>query len=94
VSRIDPAKRWAEIDAMLAAALERPALERRQFVRENTRDDPELAAAVTDLLEAVEAAASFLERPIAIEAEELVEAFAAVAAFLSERAGRPRFRAD
>lgn len=68
----DPAARWDEIDAVLSAALERPAGERLAFVRARTSDDPELAGAVEDLLAAGDAATSFLERPIAVDPDELV----------------------
>ncbi|MGD8495176.1 MAG: hypothetical protein PVF05_03235 [Gemmatimonadales bacterium] len=68
----DPAARWDEIDAVLSAALERPVGERLVFVRERTADDPELAAAVEDLLAAGDAATSFLERPIDVDPDELI----------------------
>lgn len=68
----DPSARWDEIDAVLSAALERPAGERLAFVRARTGDDPELAGAVEDLLAAGDAATSFLERPIDVDPDELI----------------------
>jgi serine/threonine-protein kinase len=49
---------------VLSAALERPAAERLDFVRRETRTDPELCRAVEELLSASEAAGSFLESPL------------------------------
>jgi len=69
----EPPARWEEIDAVLSAALERPPDERLRFVRERTTGDPHLAAAVEDLLAAGEAARSFLERPIDVDADELLK---------------------
>ena len=67
----EPPARWEEIDAVLSAALERPPGERLRFVRERTFGDPQLAAAVEDLLAAGDAARSFLEQPVDFDADEL-----------------------
>ena len=68
-----PAARWKEIDAVLSAALERPADQRLRFVRDRALGDPKLAAAVNDLLAAGDAARLFLERPIDVDADDLLE---------------------
>jgi hypothetical protein len=69
----EPPARWEEVDAVLSAALERPPGERLRFVRERTIGDPQLGAAVEDLLAAGDAARSFLERPIDFDADELLK---------------------
>lgn len=69
----EPPARWEEIDSVLSAALERPPGERLRFVRERTFGDPQLAAAVESLLAAGDAAGSFLEQPVDLDADELAK---------------------
>lgn len=77
--------RWEEVDAVLSAALERPPGERLRFVRESTFGDPQLAAAVESLLAAGDAARSFLERPVDLDADELARISAELLAHWRQR---------
>jgi eukaryotic-like serine/threonine-protein kinase len=54
--------RWAEVDGLFAAALERPPGERRAFV-EAAAPDPQLHAALLTLLDAEAASDGFLDTP-------------------------------
>jgi serine/threonine-protein kinase len=56
-------RRWAVIDSVLGAALERPPHEREAFVQQACADDEELRCNVESLLAHVRDAGDFLERP-------------------------------
>ncbi len=56
-------ERWGRIDAIFAAALERPQAEQKAFVERSCGDDHMLFAAVLALLDADSKALTFLERP-------------------------------
>src|SRR5690606_27842670 len=67
--------RWKEIDALMDRALELPPEQRRDFVDAETAGDDELRNAVVDLLEAHEAADTFMPRSaMGIAAESLASA--------------------
>jgi serine/threonine-protein kinase len=59
----EDAERWAEVDRLFAAALERPAAERDRFLE--IACPAELRPAVSRLLAADAASGGFLERPVA-----------------------------
>lgn len=62
------ALRFARVEALLDAALERPAEDRQAYVRGQTAHDPALCSEVLELLTAMEASAGFLELspPVAV----------------------------
>ncbi|MGI9038844.1 MAG: tetratricopeptide repeat protein [Gemmatimonadota bacterium] len=66
--------RWREIDDLLGAALEVPEDERRSFVTSRTKGDPELRAAVEELLDAAQAAPLFLETPLDLNSRTWLDA--------------------
>ena len=74
MARFELPARWEEVDGILSEALERPTAERFSYVRERTRDDPELRRTIEELLRAEAAATSFLEQPIALSSETWLEA--------------------
>jgi serine/threonine-protein kinase len=58
-------ERWARLDRIVDAALDRPEAQRPAFVAVACHGDPDLARAAGDLLAAHSRAASFLEGPLA-----------------------------
>ena len=74
MARFELPARWEEVDGILSEALERPAAERFSFVRERTRDDPELRRTIEELLRAEAEATSFLEHPIDLSSGTWLEA--------------------
>jgi serine/threonine-protein kinase len=56
-------RRWAVVDSVLGAALERPPQERRAFLQQACADDEDLRRAVESLLAHVRDAGDFLEAP-------------------------------
>jgi len=56
-------ERWKRIDSLLHAALERPAAEREEFLRQACSGDEELEREVRSLLASDQQAGSFLDRP-------------------------------
>jgi serine/threonine-protein kinase len=56
-------RRWAVVDSVLDAALERPPHDREAFVQQACADDEELRRDVESLLAHVQDAGDFLERP-------------------------------
>ena len=59
----DGPNRWKQVDSLLQAALERPAAERSEFLREACAGDEGLEREVRSLLSSQAAAGSFLEEP-------------------------------
>lgn len=59
----DPFDRWSEIDPLFTRALELPVSERRSFLEEACREDPELLAQIETLLAAEARSAGLFEEP-------------------------------
>jgi serine/threonine-protein kinase len=68
-------EQWVRIDALFDVALDCPPDERRDFL-EAACDDPDVRAAVLELLDATEADASFLDVPVAQRSGALWDDFA------------------